>query len=568
DAADVESPLKPEELQVLRAQYEKEGEYVGLQTKFNYAWGLIKSNSRPDQQEGVRLLSEIFRNSRERRRECLYYLALGNFKLGNYAEARRYNELLLELEPANLQAGSLKGLIDEKVAKEGLVGAAIVEIHRYFGSPTSHYTHSTMDRSTDQPAPGQNATPAHRDMMFCHECADEWYRDEHGLTCPECGSDFTEIIEENNDPRDNVMYPDEDDDDNQSMPNLEDALPPHRPQNPWADDPDEGDISDLHFTQTAPGSFNVRATITRSVSPTEFRAAGGMGPASIGGLMSMLSGIARAGAQQQLQQGQDPDQSQAAGQETRSEGTEGQTRARFIYHGGARLHPRDANNPEPRIEPVDDIANVVTGIMAALGAPPGSIHTQRSHDGDFEARFGGEHHHVHDHDRDPDHAQDGHAQHTDNPFLQLFSTLGMLGPGGQMGDFVYSQEGLDRIVSQLMEQTANSNAPGPASQADIDSLERKKVDEEMLGAEHKAECSICMDEVNIGEEVTLLPCKHWFHHSCVSVWLSEHDTCPHCRKGITRQQEGQSNDSSSGDHTTAGAQASGPRQMPGAFDML
>jgi len=88
--------------------------------------GLIKSDSRPDQQEGVRLLSEIFRNSRERRRECLYYLALGNYKLGNYAEARRYNELLLELEPANLQAGSLKGLIDDKVAKEGLVGAAIV----------------------------------------------------------------------------------------------------------------------------------------------------------------------------------------------------------------------------------------------------------------------------------------------------------------------------------------------------------------------------------------------------------------------------------------------------------
>ncbi|KAF2010281.1 mitochondrial fission 1 protein [Aaosphaeria arxii CBS 175.79] len=125
-AADVESPLKPDELQVLRAQFEKEGEYVGLQTKFNYAWGLIKSNHRAEQQEGVRLLSEIFRNSRERRRECLYYLALGNYKLGNYAEARRYNELLLELEPANLQAGSLKNLIDEKVAKEGLVGVAIV----------------------------------------------------------------------------------------------------------------------------------------------------------------------------------------------------------------------------------------------------------------------------------------------------------------------------------------------------------------------------------------------------------------------------------------------------------
>lgn len=32
------SPLKPAELQVLRAQYEKEGDYVGIQTKFNYAW--------------------------------------------------------------------------------------------------------------------------------------------------------------------------------------------------------------------------------------------------------------------------------------------------------------------------------------------------------------------------------------------------------------------------------------------------------------------------------------------------------------------------------------------------
>lgn len=140
------SPLKPAELKVLRDQYEKEGEYVGVQTKFNYAWvifrtekpctyqvvkltqiqGLIKSSSRADQQEGVRLLSEIFKTASERRRECLYYLALGNYKLGNYAEARRYNDALLENEPGNLQAASLKQLIDDKVQKEGLVGVAIV----------------------------------------------------------------------------------------------------------------------------------------------------------------------------------------------------------------------------------------------------------------------------------------------------------------------------------------------------------------------------------------------------------------------------------------------------------
>ncbi|EHY54789.1 mitochondrial membrane protein [Exophiala dermatitidis] len=125
-AADAESPLKPAELQVLRAQYEKEGDYVSVQTKFNYAWGLIKSNQRSDQQLGVQLLSDIFKTTPERRRECLYYLALGNYKLGNYAEARRYNDLLLEKEPGNLQAASLRQLIDDKVSREGLMGVAII----------------------------------------------------------------------------------------------------------------------------------------------------------------------------------------------------------------------------------------------------------------------------------------------------------------------------------------------------------------------------------------------------------------------------------------------------------
>jgi len=88
--------------------------------------GLIKSPARADNQLGIQLLTEIFRSSPERRRECLYYLALGNYKIGSYAEARRYNELLMDLEPDNLQAASLRELIDEKVQREGLVGVAIV----------------------------------------------------------------------------------------------------------------------------------------------------------------------------------------------------------------------------------------------------------------------------------------------------------------------------------------------------------------------------------------------------------------------------------------------------------
>ncbi|KAK9311710.1 hypothetical protein V1522DRAFT_416027 [Lipomyces starkeyi] len=125
-AADAEISLKREELDVLRNQYVKEEPFVSIQTKFNYAWGLIKSPRRDEQQLGVRLLTDIFRDAPERRRECLYYLALGNYKLGNYVEARRYNDLLMDREPNNMQARSLNKLIDDRVAKEGLVGLAII----------------------------------------------------------------------------------------------------------------------------------------------------------------------------------------------------------------------------------------------------------------------------------------------------------------------------------------------------------------------------------------------------------------------------------------------------------
>ncbi|KAI8941670.1 hypothetical protein NX059_002882 [Plenodomus lindquistii] len=386
----------------------------------------------------------------------------------------------------------------------------------------------------------------------------------------------TAQIEENNDPRDSAMFGD---DDNDSMPDLSGAAPHMHPaHNPWAsDDPEEGDISNYHFTQTAPGRFNVQATITRTVSPQGLQG----GPASIGGFMSLLNGLVGTAARPQGQPreqeqgaergqttGSDHDQDrgdQSAFNESRNQGGNGpQLRTgRFTMQGGARLFPRDANSPQPRVEPVDDIASVMTGLMAALGAPPGSVLPQPHPLGGAHATFGPLH--------NPEATQmQGH------PFFQLFSSMGLLPPGvgsGQMGDFVYSQEGLDRIVSQLMEQTATSNAPGPAAQSDIESLPRKKVTEDMLGPEHTAECSICMDEVALDEEVTVLPCKHWFHHQCVAAWLVEHDTCPHCRKGITKREEsgGESgaqdgNTGNGGGGGNSSSTGGASRAMPGAFD--
>ena len=100
------------------------------------------------------------------------------------------------------------------------------------------------------------------------------------------------------------------------------------------------------------------------------------------------------------------------------------------------------------------------------------------------------------------------------------------------GDAVFTQEALDRVISNLMEQHSTSTAPGPASEEAIKALPKINISQEHLDNTGKAECSICMDNIEIGGEVTELPCKHWFHGDCVSAWLKEHDTCPQCRRGI------------------------------------
>lgn len=150
------------------------------------------------------------------------------------------------------------------------------------------------------------------------------------------------------------MFAQDLDDDDDSLPDLEDAEPQMDPRlNPWAHagDPDEDDISNVQFTQTAPGRYNVQATITRSVSPQQYRA-GGAAVGPIGGFMQMLNGITRAATQSQGQppqgegaglfSGSAPNQDQSAFQEARSQGANGQPRvSRFTYTtgGGARMDP-------------------------------------------------------------------------------------------------------------------------------------------------------------------------------------------------------------------------------------
>jgi hypothetical protein len=127
-------------------------------------------------------------------------------------------------------------------------------------------------------------------------------------------------------------------------------------------------------------------------------------------------------------------------------------------------------------------------------------------------------------------------------------------PSGRHGDAVHSQEALDQIITQLMEANPQSNAAPPASDAALRNLPRKTVDDAMLQAEGgAAECTICIDSLNKGDTVLVLPCKHWFHEACVTMWLKEHNTCPICRtpmesRGGHSPAQGGTGDSGGGNH--------------------
>jgi len=88
-----------------------------------------------------------------------------------------------------------------------------------------------------------------RELVFCHQCDNEWHNngDPTGLTCPNCGSDFTEIINDDFDPRAAQSAP--------SPPPPQQSQNPFLGLNPWANapDPDEEDIEGFgHHPQQHP----------------------------------------------------------------------------------------------------------------------------------------------------------------------------------------------------------------------------------------------------------------------------------------------------------------------------
>ncbi|XP_057522424.1 E3 ubiquitin-protein ligase SDIR1 [Amaranthus tricolor] len=49
------------------------------------------------------------------------------------------------------------------------------------------------------------------------------------------------------------------------------------------------------------------------------------------------------------------------------------------------------------------------------------------------------------------------------------------------------------------------------------------------GTEEELTCSVCLEQVNIGELIRSLPCLHQYHANCIDPWLRQQGTCPVCK---------------------------------------
>ncbi|CAE5967116.1 unnamed protein product [Arabidopsis arenosa] len=96
-------------------------------------------------------------------------------------------------------------------------------------------------------------------------------------------------------------------------------------------------------------------------------------------------------------------------------------------------------------------------------------------------------------------------------------------PSGSLGDY-FIGPGFETLLQRLAENDLNNRyGTPPATKEAVEALAMVKIKESLL------QCSVCLDDFEIGMEAKEMPCKHKFHSDCLLPWLELHSSCPVCR---------------------------------------
>ena len=81
-------------------------------------------------------------------------------------------------------------------------------------------------------------------------------------------------------------------------------------------------------------------------------------------------------------------------------------------------------------------------------------------------------------------------------------------------------------IARISEQSARI-----ARQIKIRSKTRV-IAEEALQGDLLNECSICLDNFDVGQKISELSCHHLFHKECLEQWMQDNHNCPLCRLSV------------------------------------
>ncbi|KAF4526012.1 hypothetical protein B566_EDAN000805, partial [Ephemera danica] len=129
---------------------------------------------------------------------------------------------------------------------------------------------------------------------------------------------------------------------------------------------------------------------------------------------------------------------------------------------------------------------------------------------------------------------------------------------GNPGDYAWGREGLDAIVTQLLNQM-DGTGPPPLAKDKIQGIPTVQIAKEQV--DQSLQCSVCWEDFTLGENVRKLPCEHFYHDNCIIPWLELHGTCPICRKVL--HEEG--GDDQSRANNVAAATNSLPQSLAALF---
>ncbi|XP_068660369.1 mitochondrial fission 1 protein A-like isoform X2 [Aristolochia californica] len=129
------------------AEAENDGsEQLISQSIMRLSWALVHSRHPEDVQRGIAMLEVALSKpvNPDQKREALYLLAVGHYRSGDYSRGRQLAEKCLEIAPDWRQAVTLKKTIEDKIAKDGVIGIgiAVTAVGLVAGGITAALTHS------------------------------------------------------------------------------------------------------------------------------------------------------------------------------------------------------------------------------------------------------------------------------------------------------------------------------------------------------------------------------------------------------------------------------------------